>query len=132
MITFGLASPALGEYLLPSRLRSPLVNRPVDVSLLGLETFLPLLHSTFRARSANSAGTSMILMEVADRTRVAEPEQPLLETFSLLFWSGTNRFLPQETYLFQHNEIGEFPLFIVPVNRRRRYQVYEAVFNRFA
>jgi len=74
----------------------------------------------------------MILMEATDRTRVTEPEQPLLEAFSLLFWSGTNRFLPQETYLFQHNEIGEFPLFIVPVNRRRRYQVYEAVFNRFA
>jgi len=132
MITLGLASPALAEYLLPSRLRSNLVNRPVDVDFLGLETFLPLLHTTFRARSANSAGTGMTLIEAVDRTRVPEPGQPVLETFSLLFWSGTNRYLPQETYVFQHNEIGEFPLFIVPVNRRRRFPVYEAVFNRFA
>jgi len=52
-----------------------------------------------------------------------------LETFSLLFSSPEGEHLPQASYLFEHEQIGLFPLFIVPV-KTPKGMLYEAVFNR--
>jgi hypothetical protein len=53
------------------------------------------------------------------------------EIFSLLFSGPGNRPLTQDTYRFEHNTMGCFEIFIVPVPGRdpsRTY--YHAVFNR--
>ena len=50
--------------------------------------------------------------------------------FSLLFQGPHDRLLPQGTYQFDHDQIGSFPLFIVPVGAAKSGLQYEAVFNR--
>ncbi len=47
--------------------------------------------------------------------------------FSLLFSSDVE--LPQASYLFEHEKMGVFPLFIVPVKTPKGMR-YEAIFNR--
>ena len=49
--------------------------------------------------------------------------------FSLLFSSDSGEELPQASYLFEHEKMGAFPLFIVPVKTPQGLR-YEAVFNR--
>jgi len=49
--------------------------------------------------------------------------------FSLLFSSDSGVELPQASYLFEHEKMGVFPLFIVPVKTPKGMR-YEAVFNR--
>jgi uncharacterized protein DUF6916 len=49
--------------------------------------------------------------------------------FSLLFSSDSDVMLPQASYLFEHEKMGAFPLFIVPVKTPKGMR-YEAVFNR--
>ncbi len=49
--------------------------------------------------------------------------------FSLLFSIDSAEELPQSSYLFEHEKMGVFPLFIVPVKTPKGTR-YEAVFNR--
>jgi hypothetical protein len=49
--------------------------------------------------------------------------------FSLLFSSDPGVELPQASYLFEHEKMGVFPLFIVPVKTPNGMR-YEAIFNR--
>lgn len=53
------------------------------------------------------------------------------EQFSLLFRGGGNTIYPQRTYAVEHEVIGKFDLFLVPVGRDAEGTLYEAVFNRF-
>jgi hypothetical protein len=55
--------------------------------------------------------------------------RPGWESFSLLF-VGPERPVPQATYLVNHDNLGSFPLFLVPVFTHGPGQGYEAVLNR--
>lgn len=52
------------------------------------------------------------------------------ESFSLVFRFPPTPMLAQATYLFEHDELGTFPIFIVPVGAKPDGLRYEAVFNR--
>ena len=52
------------------------------------------------------------------------------ERFAITFQGPRDRLLPQGTYQFEHEQIGSFPLFIVPVGTTKGGIQYEAVFNR--
>ena len=54
------------------------------------------------------------------------------ESFSLVFAGPSAPALPQGTYPFEHQELGSFSLFIVPVSADPQRVCYEAVFNRRA
>jgi len=69
------------------------------------------------------------LLHVTDWTRSVHGEGQG-GSFSLLFRLPQTPLLPQAMYTFQHEEIGTFPLFIVPVGRDAEGLQYEAVFNR--
>jgi len=49
--------------------------------------------------------------------------------FSILFTGALDPLLPQQTYSFQHEELGSFDLFIVPVGQDEAGTQYEAVFG---
>jgi hypothetical protein len=55
-----------------------------------------------------------------------------LDCFSVTFSGPGLRSLKQGTYRFAHRELGEFPLFIVPVGPPTDKTYYEAIFNRLA
>jgi hypothetical protein len=53
------------------------------------------------------------------------------EKFSLLFSGPLSKPLAQNTYTFEHQRIGRFSLFIVPIGHEDRSRLYyEATFNR--
>jgi len=60
-----------------------------------------------------------------------EIEQGGMERFSVFFVGPRDPFLPQQVYRLEHERIGEFDLFLVPVAGDEKSFRYEAVFNYF-
>jgi len=58
-------------------------------------------------------------------------EQSGMERFSLFFTGPGDRHLPQQIYSIEHERMGAFELFLVPVGRDESGFRYEAVFNYF-
>jgi hypothetical protein len=52
------------------------------------------------------------------------------ERFSAIFRGAHDPFLPQSSYAMEHEELGSFELFIVPIRKDNEGFYYEAVFNR--
>ena len=100
---------------------------------LKLETFSPWLKSKFRV-ALDSA--NFLEVELASANALTQPVQPqaaggsLQESFALVFHGPDNRFLPQRIYPFEHDQIGRFELFIVPIGQKPGFIQYQAIFNR--
>jgi hypothetical protein len=58
-------------------------------------------------------------------------EQGGLERFSIFFVGPGDRYLPQAIYSVEHERMGAFELFLVPVAQDHHGFIYEAVFNYF-
>ncbi len=58
-------------------------------------------------------------------------EQTGMERFSIYFQGPAESSLPQQTYTFQHAEMGSFEMFLVPVAKNQAGFRYESVFNYF-
>jgi hypothetical protein len=58
-------------------------------------------------------------------------EQSGMERFSALFNGPGDRYLPQGTYELEHDAMGAFDLFLVPIAKDEKGLRYEAVFNYF-
>ncbi|MGB7921691.1 MAG: hypothetical protein WCF57_00470 [Pyrinomonadaceae bacterium] len=55
---------------------------------------------------------------------------PMQEQFSVLFRAPNEPYIKQGIYKMEHDKIGEFALFLVPVRKDQDGLYYEAVFNR--
>jgi hypothetical protein len=62
---------------------------------------------------------------------IRENEQSGMERFSAFFRGPREPFLPQRTYSLEHEQMGAFDLFLVPINQDANGVRYEAVFNYF-
>jgi len=91
----------------------------------NLAVFSPLLHSQFSVRPTPDLVVALELVQAADRG-----SNPRQEQFALLFRGPLDPFLPQHLYAVEHDELGQFALFLVPVARDEQGYSYEAVFNR--
>jgi hypothetical protein len=60
-----------------------------------------------------------------------EHEQTGMERFSAFFLGPADRYLLQKTYSIEHEQMGSFELFLVPLSRDESGFRYEAVFNYF-
>jgi len=89
------------------------------------EDFAKHLNSTFRIRIAESQTVESQLTEVSEL--LLSPKQ---ERFSLVFRTSNDFFLGQGQRPFEHDVIGEFELFLVPIGRDDNGTDYEAIFNR--
>ena len=59
-------------------------------------------------------------------------ERQGMERFSAFFQGGPSQpLLPQHVYFMEHDQMGEFEIFLVPVSQSERGFRYEAVFNYF-
>jgi hypothetical protein len=55
---------------------------------------------------------------------------PKQEQFSIVFRGPLDIFLNQGMYKMEHEKIGTFDLFLVPIRQDQEGLCYEAVFNR--
>jgi hypothetical protein len=73
------------------------------------------------------AGTPAEL-ELVSVERLAPTGVGRADPFSLLFTAGPNDQHPQRIYRLEHDELGSFELFLVPLQPDERGPLYEATF----
>ena len=84
------------------------------------------LHTKFRVAVEPEKTVELELDEVQARGDVAGQT----ERFSAFFRGPLEQFLPQSIYAMEHDALGSFELFIVPIRQGADGFYYEAVFNR--
>ena len=93
---------------------------------LTRETFAENLNTRFGVRVDEERAVEVELVEVTGGQQYEGTER-----FSVYFRGPSEHFLPQCTYRFEHERLGAFDLFIVPVKQDPKGFYYEAVFNRY-
>ena len=94
--------------------------------ILTLSDFEPYLGKRFLVHVNDQVSIELELVEIKDMGT------DLMETFSLLFRGPRDRVFFQNTYRVTQPDMGEFNLFLGPVDIKRTNDIYyEAVFNRF-
>lgn len=96
---------------------------PLDIQQSVAATFSAHLQSVFRLRD-QSTTVELALVEVVDGSTTRQV------SFSLLFRGPQHPPLTQQIYRFEHDGLGGFDLFIVPVRRDAQGSYYEAIINR--
>lgn len=88
-------------------------------------TFTENLNTRFRITSEGVGVVEVELIEVKPGRSTPRQEQ-----FSLLFQAPQDVPLQQGMFRLEHDKIGAFDLFMVPVRKDEQAFYYEAVFNR--
>lgn len=92
---------------------------------LTLDRFAQHLNDQFRVDAGPAGQAPLVLVEATEKRAPAS-----WEVFSLLFRGPPAFMLPQATYRFQHDALGDFDLFFTPIRQDELGFYYEAVFNR--
>ena len=82
--------------------------------------------STFQVADDAGGVVELKLTEVSERK-----VSPRLEQFAIVFQGPRDTFLGQGMRTFNHEEMGTFDLFLVPIRDDAQGFYYEAAFNRF-
>ncbi|MBO8157363.1 MAG: hypothetical protein H0Z32_13030 [Bacillaceae bacterium] len=97
------------------------------MSSLTYESVLSLLETNFVLQSADLEDSMKLKLTTVDQKEVNDTT----EHYSLLFEGPIQPLLPQKNYDFYHEQLGKFPLFIVPIGRGETgVVIYEAVIFR--
>jgi len=69
------------------------------------------------------------LVEVKDLTQSRRAAKNGKECFSLKFQTKGGRLFKQNTYQTNHESLGQFPMFVVPLGKISNTAIHEAIFN---
>lgn len=92
---------------------------------LTLSDFTENLNSKFTLYINDDSTVEIELIEAVKRKGIAGQE-----VFSVLFLGPNEKPFEQGIYPIDHERLGKFELFIVPIERNPKGFFYEAVFNR--
>ena len=122
----GASTLALGQKGTPSAAGSGVSTGDV-LSRLKQEDFVRYLNTSFSIRLSTKIAWKVELYRVTENK--AGTLQGL-HNFSIFFRGSHDNFLRQNTYKFEHPQLGNFNLFIGPAGTSGSLKLYEAVFNR--
>jgi len=105
------------------RTRQPGANDPA--AFLTQANFAPHLNTSFRVRLPDGRAAALTLLDVENLVPATEGE-----CFSLKFAVAPHAGFPQGTHLIEQAALGQFHLFLAPVDRPGRILIYEAIINR--
>jgi hypothetical protein len=97
----------------------------MDVSLTH-EAFAQNVNTDFHVSGDDSSQLDLQLAEVSELKQVKTQEE-----FAVVFRGPLDHFMGQGMRSFDHEKLGQFELFIVPIRQDEKGYYYEAVFNRF-
>jgi hypothetical protein len=105
--------------------------KPVPLATLTIHTFNNRVGEAFRVKHAPRRAADMELIEVTDLTHRAGPAVAHYERapFSLVFRGPSDLNLPQQIFKVEHEGIGAFDLFLVPIGPDAKGTRYEAIFT---
>ncbi|PYP82661.1 MAG: hypothetical protein DMF61_25700 [Blastocatellia bacterium AA13] len=92
---------------------------------ISQEEFAGSVNTAFKLKLGDSAQYDLELVSLEDTSFAPNHEQ-----FSLEFRGPAEAVLPQSIYQMEHETIGAFSIFLVPIRRDKSGVYYEAVFNR--
>ncbi|MEO8435572.1 MAG: hypothetical protein ABI596_11810 [Pyrinomonadaceae bacterium] len=92
---------------------------------LDHETFSKYLNTKFRVTYGESLALETELSQVGELQLDGQQER-----FSLFFLGPREPLLNQGMYTFDHDQMGGFTLFMVPMQPHANGTLYEVVFNR--
>jgi hypothetical protein len=92
--------------------------------------FAEQLNTKFRVLIEAPRPVELELVEVKG-WRSGTEEARGMERFSVLFKGPADILMPQNIYPLEHEQLGRFDIFLVPVGRDESSFNYEAVFNYF-
>lgn len=95
------------------------------VETLTHEAFARHVNSIFQVQLDAGNSVELRLIEVSELKSYESQEE-----FWILFLGPNELFLGQGTRLMQHEEMGQFDVFLVPIKQDDKGYYYEAVFNR--
>ena len=87
-------------------------------------------HVNTKFRVSLEQPLELVLSEVKNYV-ARENEESGMERFSLFFTGPAELKLTQQTYRMEHEQMGAFELFLVPIAGGEKGFSYEAVFNYF-
>lgn len=90
------------------------------------ETFLQNVNTKFHVSADDTTRVELELAEISELKQLKAHEQ-----FSVVFRGPLELFMGQGMRSFDHEKLGQFELFIVPIRQDGNGFYYEAVFNRF-
>jgi hypothetical protein len=106
----------------------------IPVKELTLETFRPHVNTRFRLLLDGGSAVELLLVEAAEiggaHGRVPNKNGLVQDVFSLMFQGPEQPVLPQRCYPVEHDQIGRFELFFVPVEKLAGAIRYQVIFNR--
>ena len=104
----------------------------LHMSTFNSNMFKVLVGENFNVEGGLKGKLKAELIEVTDHTGALQNKNSsaCTDCFSILFRIRSDQPLEQNTYTFLHQNIGTFPLFIVPVGIDKKGRLYEAIFNR--
>jgi hypothetical protein len=103
------------------------VSATDPLARLKQEDFARYLYTEFRIRLSKTTVWKTELYQVVDNK---SGELQGLDNFSLVFRGVHTTQLRQNTYQFEHTQLGIFNLFIVPAGSQGNLKFYQAIFNR--
>lgn len=89
------------------------------------EAFTRYLQTNFDVQIGPDKTVGLQLTEISDFRQSERQEQ-----FAIVFRGPNDAFLGQGTRLVQHEKLGQFEIFFVPISQDDEGYRYEAVFNR--
>ena len=104
------------------------MNRKV-LDQMAAEDWAKLMNSPFRLEIGGRPIT-LRLAQVQKGGVGGNQADDRTDNFSLIFVGPGEQALPQKMYRFEHEQLVNFDMFIVPVGKRPAGFEYEAVFNR--
>jgi hypothetical protein len=130
MLGLSAVIPLAGVVALGQKTNAPSPGAPESGDLLSRLTqadFTRYLRTMFSIRMTAKIAWKVELYQVVENK--AGTTQGL-QNFSLFFRGSHDNHLRQNTYNFEHPQLGAFSLFISPAGSSGSMKQYEAVFNR--
>jgi len=90
------------------------------------EAFVQNVNTKFHVSANDTNQVELALAEVSELKQFKAHEQ-----FAVVFRGPLDLFMGQGMRSFDHDKLGRFELFIVPIRQDREGYYYEAVFSRF-
>jgi Domain of unknown function (DUF6916) len=96
---------------------------------LRLEDFAPRIGERFRLSADAEHSIDVTLLEATALGAAARSQAARRAPFSVVFLGPAAPVWPQRIYRVEHDVIGSFDLFLVPLGPRDGGMMYEAVFT---
>jgi len=93
---------------------------------LTFQAFTQELNTKFHIPVNESQRVELELVEISELKQT-----PRSQEFAIVFRGPKEAFLGQGMRSLEHDQLGRFDLFIVPIREDDKGYYYEAVFNRF-